>query len=183
MVGAIIMWKSAAEQISQYIPDIYDYDTALYVGASTKRQHFQPELAKAGYKIDCLEIWEQNHRLLSKRNVRHFKFDNFILGDVRECDTLIQNTYDIAVWWQGPEHIKKKELPGTFDKLLNLVTKFVIITCPWGVYPQGEYRGNPYEEHLASLYPEDFEELGWEVRAVGEENHKHAYIIAWRRKQ
>jgi len=163
-----------------FIPDIFDHKTALYVGASGRRQAFAHELKEHGYSIDCLEIWPKNFVYLNK----YFSklFDGIVLGDVKNCDTLIHGTYDIAVWWQGPEHIAKEDLAETLDKLLNLVSKFVVISCPWGIWPQGAFGGNPYEEHKASLYPEDFKKLGWEVRPVGEEDGRHSCIIAWKRR-
>jgi hypothetical protein len=54
----------------------------------------------------------------------------------------------------------------------------VILGCPWGEYVQGAYGGNPYEEHVATLQPEDFEALGYEVTTLGTQNDPASNIVA-----
>jgi hypothetical protein len=88
--------------------------------------------------------------------------------------------YQAVVWWHGPEHVKREELAATLARL-EAMADIVILGCPWGVYPQGDYGGNPHEVHLATLLPEDFETLGYEVTTLGKRDDPASNLIAWKR--
>ena len=147
----------------------------LYVGARTDRAVLANELSKL-HTQDLLEIWPPN----AKHYERDGRFARVILGDVRtwEADT----HYDAVVWWHGPEHIARWELAKTMLRLEQMAD-LVLVACPWGEYPQGAYGGNPHEEHVAALLPEDFTALGYEVATLGKCDDSASNLIAWKRKQ
>ena len=83
------------------------------------------------------------------------------------------------MWWHGPEHIREDEIAPTFDKLKLITKKILIIACPWGIYEQNVIEGNPYEKHLSYLYPEFFENLGWQVDVIGKKDTQNNNLLAW----
>lgn len=152
-----------------------DPGTVLYVGArpAPACSNIMDYLATAGATIDLLEIWE--------KNCQSFEHDprlrNVMCGDVRENFWPSFVHYDWVVWWHGPEHIERNGLEPVI-KDLGAISDHILLGCPWGKYEQGEMYGNPHEEHLTHWQPEDFEALGFAVRAVGKDGNGN--IIAWR---
>lgn len=169
------------KMLLKLVPDLYDYETVLYIGASVNRHQLVSELHARDYMIDLLEAWELNVERLKRFKFHLFK--EIIWGDVREVDTIIFKTYDIVVWLQGPEHINRSALKDTLDKLCKMATYFVVVTFPWGKRPQGSAGGNPHERHRTYLYPKDLEELDWEGCAVGQCDERNSYVIAWKRRK
>lgn len=147
--------------------------TCLYVGASPTRTQLVSELS--GYKITLLEAWPTNCEVLSKDP----RFAKVICEDVRHVGKL-PGKYDIVVWWQGPEHVEKEDLPGIFEALAKKAKKLVLLACPWGVNPQGPVGGNPFEVHRSSLDLEDFTSLGYEAVGIGTKDTFLSDIVAWR---
>jgi len=142
----------------------------LYVGARPDRCALGNELARV-HKLTLLEVWPVNAAYYQDDS----RFERVILGDVRTWQA--DEHYDTAVWWHGPEHIQRSELAGALAGL-EAVADRVILGCPWGEYVQGAYGGNPYEEHVATLQPEDFEALGYEVTTLGTQNDPASNIVA-----
>lgn len=163
------------KQLKQYVPYLFRPGSILNVGANQIRFDLLPELHQAGREITLLEAWPEN--------VKHWAGDKRLAqtveGDVRELDKLRVGTFDVVLWWHGPEHIKREELLPTIAKLEAAAEGLVVLGCPWGIYPQGPFRGNPYDAHQASLYPEDFEALGYRTATIGEAD-RHGSLMAWK---
>lgn len=150
----------------------------LYVGANrTGQNQGVAELVKAGCEVTILEIWPANVEYCRSR----LRVAHVVEGDVRELDRveLPNDRYEVAVWRHGPEHVARGEVAPTLAKLEG-VGDAVVVSCPWGVRAQAAANGNPHEEHLTSLYPVEFEGLGYEVVMVGTAGEKESHIVAWK---
>lgn len=161
-------------QLLTCIPDVLNHKSLLYIGASNKRQEVLSLFIKKNYVYTILEIWRSNVEYLKS------KFKNVIEGDVRNVDKLGLGLFDIVMWWHGPEHVRKNEIVPIFDKLINMTKKTLIIACPWGIYEQDAAGGNPYEKHFSYLYPEFFENLGWQTSAIGIKDTTVNNLMAWK---
>ncbi len=161
--------------IRPYLPALFTQPgSLLYIGARPDAHSWLPELFLSGHNITVLEVWEENLEGLRTDP----RISNLILGDVRHLS--IYSTYDYIFWWHGPEHLSYDEIQPTLQKLEARARKLVALACPWGLYPQGAHKGNPYEIHLTSLYPEIFEEWGYEVRTDGKQDEAGSEIVAWK---
>lgn len=185
-LGADFLWQignsvrlilARKRQLERSIPDIWQYDNVLYVGARESRIDFGREFRRNNYQIDVLEVFRPNVDFLKEVAWLNQVYQ----GDVRQVDEVIGQEYDIVFWWHGPEHIDKAELKETLRRTESVATKLIVCGCPWGVYEQEEAYGNPFEEHRAHLLPEDFACLGYEVSAIGREGFFGSNIIAWKR--
>lgn len=162
--------------IRPYLPELFtDPGTLLYIGARPDAHSWLPELAQAGHTITVLEIWPENLEGLKGDS----RITRLILGDVREVDQLIFGGFDYIFWWHGPEHLEKEQILPTLEKLEGKTRKLVALACPYGVYPQGEHKGNVHETHRCYLYPKDFHSWGYETATDGEPNQAGSEIVAW----
>ena len=130
------------------------------------------------HRLTVLERWEPSANCFRDTpGVRRV-----ICEDVRNVDGLglEDEFYHYAFWWHGPEHLPFEDVGRTLAQLERLA-KFVIVGCPWGVSPQEAKGGNPYQEHLSSLYPGDFRRWGYRVLQVGQRDGGHGnYLMAWK---
>ena len=161
--------------VRRHLPGLFSYPgDMLYIGANPLRCHLANELNDAGWHLELLEVWQPN--------IDHYAnngpFHELTLGDVREIGAL---RHDALVWWHGPEHIGKDEIPVLLRRLEAMVP-VIVLGCPWGKYNQGAAYGNPYEEHRATLYPEDFLGWGYEVETCGRPDTGDglSHILAWK---
>ena len=123
------------------------------------------------YEVQIMEIWKPNVDGLRAR------FPNIIQGDI--CDLDIPES-DIVMWWHGPEHVKKEELPHILTALQKKARKYVVIGSPWGVRINHHLVfENPHDLHLSTLYPSFFENLGWKTSVLGEKDKMGSNLIAW----
>jgi len=162
------------------IPKVYDYDTLLYIGASPNRFELIDKFFYAGYEIDVLEIFEPNVKALEVMNRRWKIFKNIMLGDVREVEQILKHQYDVIVFWHGPEHLGLLDFKPTLRKLEDFALRLLICGCPWGDYPQGPVKGNEHEKHLSSLFPEDFQKLGYKTSTLRNRPGRGSNLLAWK---
>lgn len=163
--------------IRPYLPELFNQPgTLLYIGARPDAHSWLPELAAAGNEITVLEIWPENVEGL-KGDTR---ISRVIQGDVRWVEEF-PKPFDYVFWWHGPEHLPSYEIQPTLRELEKQARRLVALACPWGLYPQGTHKGNPYEEHKTTLYPEAFTNLGYEVRMDGKVDEAGSEIVAWKR--
>lgn len=160
-------------QLLTCVPDVLNYKSLLYIGASGRRQKTLGLFINRGYDYTILEIWHPNVEWLRKR------FKNVIEGDVRDIDDFNLGVFDIVCWWHGPEHVKENEVVPIFDKLKNMTKEILIAACPWGIYEQDAVDGNLHEIHFSYLYPEFFEKLGWKTSTFGKRDVKGSNLLAW----
>lgn len=106
-----------------------------------------------------------------------------IMGDVREIDKVIsKNEFDLIMWFHGPEHIKHKEMPQTFEKIKQVCGKGLVTLCPLGSYYASScVHGNIYENHLQpDMSVSDFDIVkGVNFFSIGDKNTSDALIIGY----
>ena len=163
--------------IRPYMPTLFgEPGTLLYIGARPDACAWLTELADVGHDITILEIWHDNVVCMSKdpRVVRAIE------GDVRYLPDGLRESYDYIMWWHGPEHVLKSEFPDIVERLEKRARKLIALAAPWGVYRQGAHQGNPHEEHLWSVYENDFRTLGYEVATDGVQDNPGSEIVGWK---
>lgn len=105
------------------------------VGCGTYADMF-PSISWVG-----VEVWRpyvQEYNLAGK-------YKELIVEDVRNIASF--EPVDLAVAGDVLEHMTAEDARDVL-KVLRASAKHVIVSVPVGYYPQGEYRGNPYEEHV-----------------------------------
>lgn len=163
------------------VPKVYFYDSLLYVGASPSRFELIDEFYYAGYEIDVLEIFEPHVQALEVINRRWKIFKNIMLGDVRKAEEILKHRYDVVVFWHGPEHLGLLDFVPTIRKLEDFAKHLVVCGCPWGDYPQGPVKGNPHEAHILSLFPKDFQKLGFNTSTSRRSPGRGSNLLAWKK--
>lgn len=168
--------RTRERQLLRAMPDILNYRTIFYIGISQVREEMFNLFVKKNYETTIMEAWQPNVEALRPR------FPKIIQGDIRDLNALkLLPRFDIVMWWHGPEHVEERELPEILTWLHAKAKRYVIVACPWGVYKQGEVKGNPYEKHLSFLYPEFFQNLNWKTSVIGERDVRGSNLIAWKR--
>lgn len=149
------------ESLKRLAPDLYNYQSVLYIGARNDRFDYGIDFKKANYNITVLEVWEPNCKFLKSIPW----VSKVIQADLKDCN--IDNKYAVVFWWHGPEHIELELLPPILDKLEGATEKLIVLGCPWGSYPIGALGGNPYEKHVSEVEPDIFEKYGYTCECLG----------------
>ncbi len=170
------MNTARARQAFAAVPDLLDYETLLYIGASIARNEMLSYFVKKDYEVTIMEAWTEN--VLYYRQDPRF---NIIQADVRNVNKIPLASFDVVMWWHGPEHVEKELLPNIFNELFKHTKKILMLACPWGWYVQQAVKGNPYEVHRSHLYPEFFKELGFKTSTLGKKDRRGSNLIAWRK--
>jgi hypothetical protein len=145
----------------------------LYVGASSYRRPTDyKSLRRMTDTLDCLEVWPAYADELKTRKW----YDSVECGDIAEWND--PQDYDLVVWWHGPEHMDLDRALETIQRLPTLVPE-VWLATPWGKCPQGVHRGNPYQRHLSTWYPELYEQCDYAVGGSGKPNKRGSHLVAW----
>jgi len=183
-----IKGKSLARkrQISRHIPEVAACKTCLYIGAKPERIELVDMLYGMGLDIDVLEVFEPNVKALKELNKKWKIFRDIFQGDVRDLPEPLLGKgtwpdYDVIIFWHGPEHLNKEEIPGVLKELETGARCFVILGCPWGDFPQDTTDGNIHEAHLCSLTPGFFENLGYSCHTIKKIHKRGSNIVAWKR--
>lgn len=146
----------------------------LYVGGHLRfgrNLQISSYFRNAGYEIDVIEIFPDN--VIQLNNVQWIH--RIIEGDVRLFDPYAP--YDLVVFWHGPEHLPKDEVPKLLDKM-KTYSKAVVFATPNGRYDQGEEYGNPHENHASTWYFEDFIKLDMIASQIGNPDEQNGNIVA-----
>lgn len=115
-------------------------ENILDVGAGLGTYAIELKAANWGGNIVGLEVWEPYIELYGLRS----KYDDLILKDVREHDDF---NYDVVIFGDILEHMTKDEAVSIWKKTSEQA-RAALIAIPIIHYPQGEWGGNPYEEHV-----------------------------------
>lgn len=168
--------NAEARNILRAETGLWNAQSILYVGAHPQSRAFADEFATFS-DVTLLEAWRANCEYYAARGkpFRHVQH-----GDALAAPFLFSEHFDAVVWWQGPEHVMREFMASTLNALQK-VAPLLVVGCPWGIYPQGAEYGNPHEAHLSYLYPSDFEELGFTVRAIGKCDDPNGCLIGYRR--
>jgi hypothetical protein len=168
------------EQLLRSIPDVGDYRSLLYIGANVERMEMLDLFIEKGYRIDILEAWPENLAGLVEWAVSNgVTIQHFIEGDVRTFDR--EKAYDVVMWWHGPEHVTKEELPNVLHRLELAARHLVVLACPSGLSPQDEVYGNPFERHSATLYATDMRDFNYKINILGKTDKPNSNLISWKR--
>lgn len=176
--------KRRRRQMEKNIPDVYKFNSILYIGGNTKRLECLAGFYFRHYIIDILEIWEPNIKDLIEANKKHHIFRNIIKGDAREInkiDSINKATYDVIMWHHGPEHVTRDQASKVIKKLEKMAKEMVILGCPWGKYEQSAVYGNPYEEHKAFFKEPFFHTRDYAVHTGIRKKIRSSNILAWKR--
>ncbi len=159
------------ESLYRLAPDLYKYDSVLYIGARPDRYDYMDVFARLQYKVTVIEPFAENYLWL--RTLPWI--DEVIRMEVQEL-IFWEEKYDVVFWWHGPEHVEEDELHGIVKELEKTANKMVVMGCPWGKVPQGAIFHNPYEKHLWDVTPEHFD--GYDVECLGMVNKSGSNITA-----
>jgi cyclopropane fatty-acyl-phospholipid synthase-like methyltransferase len=97
--------------------------------------------------IDGIEVW-QPYVAKYQLNLWYNKLYNVDARNWEDFD------YDLVIMGDVLEHMTKEEAVAIWDKV-SKNAKAAIISIPIIHYPQGEYEGNPYEEHVKDDWTTD----------------------------
>ena len=187
MIGKSVARK---RQLLKFIPEILKCESMLYIGANPRRFElmdlFWAEAPQM--KVDVMEAWEPNVEGLKALNAKYGIFRNILHDDIRDYADLdgigdeqeYFGSYDVVMFWHGPEHLKIQEIPPVLEAMERAAEKLVILGCPWGKYPQGNVGGNPFEEHNSVLYPRMFQQWGYNTATIKKPNKRGGHILAWK---
>jgi hypothetical protein len=154
--------------------------TLLYVGGKPERLQMVDLFHRAGFVIDVLEAWRPNVDALIKWNDEKAILRNVVRGNIRSISNIPPEKYNVVMFWHGPEHVSREDLPFVLLNMESLATDFSICATPWGRYAQGEINGNPYERHISHLYELDFEGFGYRTATLGTKDKKGSNLLAWK---
>lgn len=85
-------------------------------------------------------------------------YDTIFLSDVRSILPRLDNDYDIIIFGDVLEHMAFEDAERILNESLEK-SMYVIVNTPNGFLPQGEWRGNIFEEHLSGFTIETFHEF------------------------
>jgi hypothetical protein len=169
--------------VRRNIPDFLDYKTVLYVGVRRGRMQLLDLFLEAKYEADVVEIWPRNFTYLETLQKEEGLFKNIHCQDIKAFAAIGKGVFDVVVWWHGPEHMPKADLPAVLENLFKMTGQVLILGCPWGQTEQGGLGGNPNEVHVSSLTVSYFETLGFKTSTLGRENRGGSNILSWKRKE
>jgi len=187
-------------QLGRCLPDLYDYKTLLYIGIKIRWNYptfrGQDKFDTADYTIDILEINPETVAQLKKMNIEGHQFHNLFRpapmfrtiyeGDVREVQTITPETYDVVMWWQGPEHVHLQEVEPTLSALWIKTKHLLVLGCPCsGItdeHPMAIKGADGPGTHYSRFDQQFFTSLGFEVDVVGECGKKGNNMLAYKRR-
>jgi hypothetical protein len=170
-------------QFLRCIPEALEFRSLLYIGANANRRQMLDLFVARKFRIDILEIWPENAAEVAAWNAGEGAgaISKIHIGDVRLFER--PAGYDVVVWWHGPEHIERSELPAVLGRLERTARGMVVLAAPSGRSPQGDAYGNPHERHRAALYPRDFRDLGYRINILGKTDRDGSNLLAWKRSR
>lgn len=166
-------------QLIENIPDVFDYASVLYVGASCDRQQMLKDFRNRNFIIDIVEPFKDNYEYCKLIPGIRKVYDDTIQLYASRTENYKQ--YDVVFWWHGPEHISDKEVERTFNQIEAMATKLVVLGCPWGKYEQGPIKGNIYEIHKTDWDVKDFESMGYKTSTLGQKDVSGSNLLAWKK--
>ena len=161
----------------EHIPGLSQCESLLFVGFNDLSvRKWPPFFEQMGFRrVVILEAWKQNVEM-----IREMKKYEVVEGDVRQADDYFQpESFDLVIWWHGPEHVPFEQLGVTFDKLKRIARRYIVVGCPWGHYSRRAFGGNPFEVHHCHLDTGFFEDMGFKTATVGRRNKHGSHITAW----
>ena len=157
MIGGFLKSISAIDFNSKCIADLgCGYGRWGHIIRSEVDRHGQN-----AYIIGC-----DIYRPCLLRSKKYSPYDDLIVCDITRLP-FRQKSISIIFALEVIEHLQKSEAQNTLKALEQCVQETIIISTPWGYFPQGEIRNNIRERHLSSWKPEDFEKYGYRTLECG----------------
>ncbi len=102
--------------------------------------------------VDAVEVWEPYIRKFNLNKI----YTHVAVCDIRDWSNF---SYDLVIFGDVLEHMSRDDARAVWDFAAKRA-KFAYISIPIVHYPQGEYDGNPYEEHVEDHWHHE-EILDW----------------------
>jgi len=97
-----------------------------------------------------IEVWEP---YIKQYNLDE-RYDIILNQDVRTINWGNMGKFSVALAGDILEHMTKNEAIALVENVLN-IAEVLVISIPIIYYPQEEYEGNPYEEHIKPDWSHD----------------------------
>ncbi len=111
-------------------------------------------------KITGIYLWKPYLRKVKKVGV----YQHLIQADLQIGLPFQSKTFHYVLCCEVLEHLPSKSLGVNLLKEAERVAKNkVILSVPFGIYPQDEILGNPYEKHKSIWWPEDLKKNGYNI--------------------
>ena len=123
-----------------------------------------------------IDIYPPNIELFQQQ--KFAEVTPYVLDVRKSLENFGQNSFNLIVFSQGPEHLEKNEAFHLINSQFKRMSTYIIIETPRGEYPQDELYGNEAEKHLSTWDYDDFHGLGF-ITSPGE---KEKHIIGiWKK--
>lgn len=168
--------KQRLSQLRRCIPDIFNYNTVLYIGAKHSRSSLLGTFIDHRMTVDAVEAHTPN-----AKEVEHY-FPGIRIFNIELQKFTSDIMYDIVFWFHGPEHLEQREIGPILEKLYKITNKILVLGCPYGIYEQGAVGGNEFERHRSHLIPVYFQKKGFRTNTLGPEDVHGSHILSWKRR-
>jgi len=177
--------KQLVKFMDKFCEKYIQNSSVLMIGTGfTKDQYYEwPDtLVKCGASsAEYLEVCEHYYEKWKEGKYR------VTLGDVKDIRKIFpDNSFDVVLWTQGPEHISQHEMKQVFSDILHVAKRAVLFSCPYGSYydKQGEVYRNVYEAHVQKdMTLDSFDGIeGYNIEVFGEKNKGDAAMYVWKEK-
>jgi hypothetical protein len=165
--------KARLEQLERCVPDVWNYDPVLYIGAGSYRHHFFDAMKNnlpAG-KVDIVEIDQQNFLWCAEHNwlgaVLQADIRDFLKTDFED------KWWNLIIWSHGVETLPKSAGPDIIKKLETIVKKGVIVHMT----PFGAAGGTG---NVSVWRRGDFETLGYKTDTLGAMDERNSNLLAYK---
>jgi hypothetical protein len=169
------------EQLERCIPDIWDHKTYLYVGANEERFHFKEQLKAVWIKGSVIDVVE-----VSPERAEFLKWTPFVrhslVYDIADFAEECPIHYDVIIWSHGPTCLAGPNEAIEVITNLERNCELLVLMCPWGKYPENDPSKHLYDINKFSMYPEAFENFGFNVSVIGEPDTAGSNILAWTKR-
>ena len=169
------------EQLERCIPSVWDQEKILYIGASVERFHFAKCLEHSEAKVYILEVVPERYEKLKDDPGFMWPWSIRCMDVLHAVNAFSEEFFSMVLWSHGPEILPKERFAEAMTGLEWLTSDLVIAMCPWGRYPYKK-DARREDQNVTALYPEDFEQRGYEVDILGKKDTKGSNLLAWWRK-
>ena len=158
------------EQLERCVPDIWEYEKYLYIGAGEYRHHFFETMQQRALMVDVVESDAKNFGWL----LSHDWLNGVVWRDVVEHfeDIKMEPQWDVVLWSHGPSCVEKEKAIKTIKYTGGSAKSIVVLMTPHG---NAGGTGN-----ISTWYPEDFEKLGYKTDCLGGRDERNSNLLAWK---
>lgn len=113
------------------------------------------------FKITGVDIFEPYLKLAREKGI----YKKLIKKDVRTIN--LNQKYDMVIANHILEHLDKPDGKKFIERIEKIAKKRIIIACPIGNLPQGEYDENPFQLHKSRWTVKEMKKMGYRVQSQG----------------